>query len=118
LDQEIFSEVVTKVPLVLERGLEIYVEDGPVHEYFVQYLSRISPAYLQHIHKFNPKNPKECCIDFVLAFGGDGLLMHCNTLFETGSIPPTMCFDFGSLGFLAPFAFDDFEAEVSGRLVS
>ena len=48
---------------------------------------------------------------FSVTFGGDGLLMHCNTLFPT-TLPPTMCFDFGSLGFLAPFEYDHFEHEI------
>ena len=62
-------------------------------------------------------------IDLIVTFGGDGLLMHCNTLYETHGIdinlnedksyiPPTMAFDFGSLGFLAPFQYEDFEKEV------
>lgn len=60
-------------------------------------------------------------VDLIITFGGDGLLMHVNTLFEsaratqfysTRSIPPIMSFDFGSLGFLAPFQFEDFYAEV------
>jgi len=51
-------------------------------------------------------------IDLIVTFGGDGLLMHCNTVFGRSGLPPIMCFDFGSLGFLAPFSFDDFEKEV------
>ena len=54
-------------------------------------------------------------VDIIVSLGGDGLLMHCNTLFEASrqSIPPIMSFDFGSMGFLAPFSFDEFENEVS-----
>lgn len=61
-------------------------------------------------------------VDLIITFGGDGLLMHVNTLFEsaramhayeTRTMPPIMSFDFGSLGFLAPFQFEDFDAEVS-----
>lgn len=60
-------------------------------------------------------------VDLIITFGGDGLLMHVNTLFEsarakhaydTRTMPPIMSFDFGSLGFLAPFQFEDFDAEV------
>lgn len=53
-------------------------------------------------------------VDIIVSLGGDGLLMHCNTLFEASrqSIPPIMSFDFGSMGFLAPFSFDEFEFEV------
>lgn len=37
-------------------------------------------------------------IDLIITFGGDGLLLHCNSLFRTSPVPPVMCFDFGSLG--------------------
>ena len=61
---------------------------------------------------FDKVSPRLQGIDLVIAFGGDGLLMHCNTLFGGSSIPPSMCFDFGSLGFLAPFDYKDFKEEV------
>ena len=61
---------------------------------------------------FDKESPRSQGVDLVIAFGGDGLLMHCNTLFGSGSIPPSMCFDFGSLGFLAPFDYKDFQEEV------
>lgn len=64
------------------------------------------------LNVFNKDFPRRQGVDLVIAFGGDGLLMHCNTLFGGGSIPPSMCFDFGSLGFLAPFDYKDFEVEV------
>lgn len=64
------------------------------------------------LNVFNKDSPRRQGVDLVIAFGGDGLLMHCNTLFGGGSIPPSMCFDFGSLGFLAPFDYKDFEVEV------
>lgn len=54
-------------------------------------------------------------IDLVITFGGDGLLLHCNNLFN-GAVPPVMCFDFGSLGFLTPFQYDDFKEEVDNVL--
>jgi NAD+ kinase len=52
-------------------------------------------------------------IDLVISFGGDGLLMHCNTLFGGRSLPPAMCFDFGSMSFLSSFAYVDFEREMT-----
>lgn len=52
-------------------------------------------------------------IDFIITFGGDGLLLYVNTLFAGRNIPPAMCFDFGSLGFLSPFCFSNFEDEVN-----
>ena len=55
-------------------------------------------------------------IDFVITFGGDGLLLHCNTLFSNDRVPPIIGFDFGSLGFLSPFPYDDFEREIDRLL--
>jgi NAD kinase len=52
-------------------------------------------------------------IDLIVTFGGDGLLLHCNALFGKRYMPPVMSFDFGSLGFLSPFLFENFEKEVS-----
>ncbi len=41
-------------------------------------------------------------IDFVVSLGGDGLLLHASTLFPR-SVPPHICFNCGSMGFLTPF---------------
>jgi NAD kinase len=66
-----------------------------------------------NVHKrifFYHQNDKS--IDLVMTFGGDGLMLHCNKLFNFAPIPPVMSFDFGSLGFLTPFQFDEFQTEV------
>lgn len=55
-------------------------------------------------------------IDLVITFGGDGLLLHCNSIFSTTTIPPVMCFDFGSLGFLTPFQYENFREEIDNVL--
>jgi len=52
-------------------------------------------------------------IDLVVTLGGDGLLMHCNTLFTGRSVPPVLGIDFGSLGFLSPFNFAEFKEEIA-----
>ena len=41
-------------------------------------------------------------VDMVVTIGGDGLLMHVNTIFP-GAAPPILSLSGGSLGFLAPF---------------
>ncbi|XP_052821232.1 NAD kinase-like isoform X2 [Mya arenaria] len=51
-------------------------------------------------------------IDFIICLGGDGTLLHASTLFQQ-SCPPVMAFHQGSLGFLTPFNFDNFESQVS-----
>ncbi len=69
-----------------------------------------------NLHLLNKSDPQIDSIDFCICFGGDGLLMHLNTLFSNCCIPPSMCFNFGSLGFLAPFHADEFEKEVKQAL--
>ncbi|GJD06670.1 Probable NAD kinase 2, chloroplastic [Galdieria sulphuraria] len=51
----------------------------------------------------------------ILANGGDGIILHASTLFKT-AMPPVVCFNLGSLGFLTPFEFDSFEEEISSIL--
>ncbi len=41
-------------------------------------------------------------VDFVVAVGGDGTMMHVSSLFERNA-PPVLSFCKGTLGFLAPF---------------
>ena len=127
----ILAALVNCLPYLVEKGLELYVEDT-VYDELIQMTNpenednkdkdlidgdrTIVPGRLAKstkLHVFNRNSPRKQGVDLVIAFGGDGLLMHCNTLFGGGSIPPSMCFDFGSLGFLAPFDYKDFELEVS-----
>jgi NAD kinase len=68
------------------------------------------------VNIFEPSDPKHKRVDLVVGFGGDGLIMHCNTLFNGETAPPIMCFDFGSMGFLAPFDFSSFEQEMESAL--
>jgi NAD+ kinase len=54
-------------------------------------------------------------VDFVVCLGGDGLILHVSTLFET-SVPPVLSFNLGSLGFLTPFDYANFAAEITELL--
>lgn len=54
-------------------------------------------------------------VDFVVCLGGDGLILHISTLFKT-AVPPVISFNLGSLGFLTPFQFADFKAEIADVL--
>merc|ERR1719383_1453685 len=51
-------------------------------------------------------------IDFVVCLGGDGTLLYASSLFQQ-SVPPIMAFHLGSLGFLTPFKFEDFQSQVT-----
>jgi NAD kinase len=123
-DNEILAALVNCLPYLASKGLELYVEES-VYEEIQQISASKAKTDLEEIDSeiveaqknivlnvFNKDSPRKQGVDLVIAFGGDGLLMHCNTLFGGGSIPPSMCFDFGSLGFLAPFDYKDFKVEV------
>merc|ERR1712241_1086414 len=51
-------------------------------------------------------------IDFIVCLGGDGTLLYASSLFQQ-SVPPVMAFHLGSLGFLTPFEFENFEQQVT-----
>ncbi|KAL1122203.1 hypothetical protein AAG570_003608, partial [Ranatra chinensis] len=54
-------------------------------------------------------------IDFIICLGGDGTLLYASLLFQQ-SVPPVMAFHLGSLGFLTPFQFDNFQEQVTNVL--
>ncbi|XP_055693869.1 NAD kinase-like isoform X3 [Lutzomyia longipalpis] len=54
-------------------------------------------------------------IDFIVCLGGDGTLLYASLLFQK-SVPPVMAFHLGSLGFLTPFQFDNFQEQVTNVL--
>jgi len=51
-------------------------------------------------------------IDFIVCLGGDGTLLYASSLFQQ-SVPPVMSFHLGSLGFLTPFEFQNFEQQLT-----
>jgi len=53
--------------------------------------------------------------DIVICLGGDGTVLHANTLFQN-SMPPVMAFSLGSLGFLTPFRIRKYKQSISGVL--
>ncbi|PSN46488.1 hypothetical protein C0J52_19101 [Blattella germanica] len=54
-------------------------------------------------------------VDFIICLGGDGTLLYASLLFQQ-SVPPVMAFHLGSLGFLTPFEFDNFQEQVTNVL--
>ncbi|XP_071945487.1 NAD kinase-like isoform X2 [Antedon mediterranea] len=55
-------------------------------------------------------------IDFIVCLGGDGTLLYASSLFQEGSVPPVMAFSLGSLGFLTPFEFDNYQDSINAVL--
>lgn len=106
-DPEVLESVDKALAFLLRRGLHVLVEDSLKTHVSAEH------ANSGTVGVFNPDNGRSG-IDLIITFGGDGLLMHCNSLFQgaDASVPPIISFDFGSLGFLAPFIYENFEAEM------
>ena len=116
-DPEILSDKTTAIKHLLKRGLDVYVQEHAFSSVkdSCDALADECPGEVLMFDIDNKTHVEK--IHFIIAFGGDGLLMYCNTLFQDEiKIPPVMCFDFGSLGFLAPFLYERFESEV-GKLL-
>lgn len=76
-----------------------------------------NPAFTPHIKEklmtfTEGKDDLTDKIDFIVCLGGDGTLLYASSLFQQ-SVPPVMAFHLGSLGFLTPFEFENFEEQVT-----
>ncbi|XP_074831773.1 NAD kinase isoform X2 [Carettochelys insculpta] len=100
------------VYLTEENNMIVYVEKKVLED----------PAILND-DNFGPVKKKFCTfredyddisnqIDFIICLGGDGTLLYASSLFQ-GSVPPVMAFHLGSLGFLTPFNFENFQSQVT-----
>lgn len=100
------------VYLMQENGMVVYVEKKVLED----------PAIVGD-DSFGPVKKRFCTfredyddisnqIDFIICLGGDGTLLYASSLFQ-GSVPPVMAFHLGSLGFLTPFSFENFQAQVT-----
>ncbi|XP_038602325.1 NAD kinase isoform X1 [Tachyglossus aculeatus] len=100
------------VYLMEENNMIVYVEKKVLED----------PAIVND-ENFGPAKKKFCTfredyddisnqIDFIICLGGDGTLLYASSLFQ-GSVPPVMAFHLGSLGFLTPFNFENFQSQVT-----
>lgn len=98
--------------LMEENNMIVYVEKKVLED----------PAIVSD-ENFGPVKKKFCTfredyddisnqIDFIICLGGDGTLLYASSLFQ-GSVPPVMAFHLGSLGFLTPFNFENFQSQVN-----
>ncbi|XP_041501286.1 NAD kinase isoform X2 [Microtus oregoni] len=98
--------------LMEENNMIVYVEKKVLED----------PAIVSD-ESFGPVKKKFCTfredyddisnqIDFIICLGGDGTLLYASSLFQ-GSVPPVMAFHLGSLGFLTPFNFENFQSQVN-----
>ena len=109
-DPLILPDVYEAVQHLWSKGLEVLVE-GSLLPLLVQKFGQ-KVVDLGELGLFDTANGR-CGVDLIITFGGDGLLMHCNSLFDDAMpVPPIISFDFGSLGFLAPFLYSEFKEQI------
>ncbi|KAJ1521255.1 hypothetical protein ONE63_002938 [Megalurothrips usitatus] len=98
--------------LVLEKAMLVYVEQGVLEDRLLlddrdfQDVSGKLKTFRDGKDELTDK------IDFIICLGGDGTLLYASLLFQR-SVPPVMAFHLGSLGFLTPFQFKDFEHQIT-----
>lgn len=98
--------------LIAEKKMVVYVEQAAIQDS----LLTDNPAFTDDIREklctFSEKDDLTNKIDFIVCLGGDGTLLYASSLFQQ-SVPPVMAFHLGSLGFLTPFRFEDFENQIT-----
>lgn len=112
-DYEIVSKVYEALVYLAAKDVEIVLEQNTfryleTYSPFQKWIES-DPSLHKRISFFSSSDES---LDLIITFGGDGLLLHCNKLFNFSPIPPVMSFDFGSLGFLTPFQFEEYYTEV------
>jgi len=76
----------------------------------------IEPVVYEEVQQFQTwtaadTNSLHNNIDLIISMGGDGTLMHVSSMFPKAH-PPVLAFNFGSMGFLTPFDFTNYQTEI------
>ncbi|GFV57225.1 hypothetical protein TNCV_346511 [Trichonephila clavipes] len=101
--------------LVYEKHMLVFVEASVLDENYLL-LNPSYPSIKDKLCTFKEgRDDLTDKIDFIICMGGDGTLLYASSLFQQ-SVPPVMAFHLGSLGFLTPFEFDNFEEQVTNVL--
>ena len=91
---------------VTEKKMTVFVEPEVMEYPELGHIKEKLKTFNEQVDDLTDK------IDFVVCLGGDGTLLYASSLFQQ-SAPPLMAFHLGSLGFLTPFKFEDFESQVT-----
>jgi len=105
-DPALINQTIQAIEYLKKQGLRVIVE------------SFLQPEILAngiYVDSANAVGPLDKIVDFVVCLGGDGIILHASTLFKK-AMPPVVCFNLGSLGFLTPFEFESFEGEIASIL--
>jgi len=101
--------------LTVEKRMVVFVEASVMEDNLLQ----VNPSFhgvKEKLMTFKEgKDDLTDKIDFIVCLGGDGTLLYASSLFQQ-SVPPVMAFHLGSLGFLTPFQFDNFQEQLTNVL--
>ncbi|XP_019770413.2 NAD kinase isoform X3 [Dendroctonus ponderosae] len=115
-DATVYSPFVKLVQwLIQEKRMVVFVEAAVMDDPHLEQFSEF-PSVKDRLMTFRlGKDDLTDKIDFIVCLGGDGTLLYASQLFQQ-SVPPVMAFHLGSLGFLTPFLFDNFQEQVNNVL--
>ncbi|XP_064460622.1 NAD kinase-like isoform X1 [Ornithodoros turicata] len=101
--------------LIREKSMVVFVEDAVLEDVHL----KNNDGFLQLKDKLctftEGRDELTDRIDFIICLGGDGTLLYASSLFQQ-SVPPVMAFHMGSLGFLTPFEFENFQEKITNVL--
>lgn len=101
--------------LLWEKNMSVYVEAAVMEDPQLKNNQSFSP-FKEKLYPFREgKDDLTDKVDFIVCLGGDGTLLYASSLFQQ-SVPPVMAFHLGSLGFLTPFEFENFQDQVTNVL--
>lgn len=107
LDDELLGEFVRALSLLaLNEKMKVIVEP---HEH-----EKLTKMGIDYVDTYNEseENRLQTFIDFVVCLGGDGVILHASSLFQT-AVPPVLSFNLGSLGFLTNHYWQNFHKDVA-----
>lgn len=94
------------------KRMVVFVEEAIMDDPLLTKNPAFTPSMREKLMTFNERDDLTDKIDFIVCLGGDGTLLYASSLFQQ-SVPPVMAFHLGSLGFLTPFEFENFEEQVT-----
>ncbi|KAJ8984343.1 hypothetical protein NQ317_012564 [Molorchus minor] len=101
--------------LIEEKRMVVFVEAAVMEDAHLDQYKSFSTIKDKLMTFRDGKDDLTDKIDFIICLGGDGTLLYASQLFQQ-SVPPVMAFHLGSLGFLTPFRFDNFQEQVNNVL--
>ncbi|XP_018908385.2 NAD kinase isoform X4 [Bemisia tabaci] len=101
--------------LMEEKRMVVFVEESVMDDSLLQNNSDFMSVRDKLMSFSDGKDDLTDKIDFIICLGGDGTLLYASLLFQQ-SVPPVMAFHLGSLGFLTPFEFENFQEQVTNVL--